>query len=48
MSQFALKRKAVKFFEKTRWSDGVICQHCQSKRITERKNRSNYIVVSSI
>ena len=39
MSKFASKRKAVKFFEKTRWPNGIICRHCQSKRISEVKNR---------
>ena len=38
MEKFASKEKAVKFLEKIRWPKGVICLHCQSKRITERKS----------
>ena len=39
MQKFASKRKAVRFFEKSRWPEGITCTHCQSKRIAERKNR---------
>ena len=39
MSKFSSKRKAIKFFEKSRWPEGIDCLHCQSKRIYEVKNR---------
>ena len=39
MHKFTGKRKAVKFYEKSRWPEGVTCPDCQSKRIAERKNR---------
>ena len=39
MQKFASKRKAVKFYEKSRWPEGITCPHCQSKRIYEVKNR---------
>lgn len=39
MEKFASKRKAVRFFEKSRWPEGITCLHCKSKRIYEVKNR---------
>ena len=39
MQKFASKRKAVRFFEKSLWPEGITCPHCKSKRISERKNR---------
>ena len=39
MQKFASKRKAVNFYEKSRWPKGVTCLHCQSKRIYKVKNR---------
>ncbi|MCZ0932560.1 MAG: IS1595 family transposase [Oligoflexia bacterium] len=33
------KERLSKLFEKTRWPNGVACQHCGSKRISEKANR---------
>lgn len=37
MKKFPTERKALRFFEKERWSKGVVCPFCKSKRITKRK-----------
>ena len=39
MQKVDSKRKAVNFFEKSRWPEGIICPLCQSKRIYKVKNR---------
>ena len=37
MQKFNTEEKAIKFFEAERWSNGVICPTCKSKRIAKRK-----------
>ena len=41
---FPLK-KAIKFFENTRWPEDIVCLYCQSKRIYKVKNRLAFISV---
>ena len=37
MQKFLAERKALRFFEKERWPNGVICPSCKLKRIVKRK-----------
>ena len=36
MQKFPTEKKALRFFEKERWPNGVICPTCKSKKITKR------------
>lgn len=36
MQKFSTEEKAIEFFEKERWPNGVICPFCKSKRIAKR------------
>ena len=37
MQKFNTEEKAIKFFEKERWPNEIICPSCNSKRIAKRK-----------
>ena len=37
MREFSTEKKAIEFFEKERWSNGVVCPTCKSKRIAKRQ-----------
>lgn len=40
--EYNTKEKCLKHLEAVRWKDGIICPHCNSDRIGERKNRPFY------